>query len=96
MTITLDQLKGMNLQVGEPIELEFNTSISAKGEKEPENKNYTRLGYFVKITKEKFKDDGMDASRLWMTQEQGSPYPEYEKGFYMHYIEKVRRLKYAD
>ena len=95
MTITLDQLKGMNLQVGEPIELEINSKISASGLiKLKGNKPWKELGYFEEINEDEkypsikyFQNTG----NYWNTNE-----PTEIKSQMVIGLEKVRRLKYAD
>jgi hypothetical protein len=49
MAKTLEEIKGMNLQVGTPIEVEINTSISEKLEKLSDNTTYKELGYYQGI-----------------------------------------------
>jgi hypothetical protein len=49
MTMTLEKIKGMNLQIGDRIELTLNTSISSRLEKNPNNEIYSEIGYFQNI-----------------------------------------------
>jgi hypothetical protein len=61
MTITLDQLKGMNLQVGEPIEINYIDDTSKLGYYE--GLKNSRLTWFSKKQRSKFppNSDSVDA-----------------------------------
>ena len=50
MAITLEQIKGMDILVGTPIELIINSSISSETlEPNPDNKTFKELGYFKRL-----------------------------------------------
>ena len=51
MTITLEQIQGMNIPVGTPIELTLKTRIKVKGSNPQEKATYQELGYFMGVDK---------------------------------------------
>lgn len=46
MTKTLEEIKGMNIAVGAPIELTLNSDLSPEGIKNLDNKTYNAIGYY--------------------------------------------------
>lgn len=50
MTKTLEEIKGMNIPVGAPIEVTINTSLAVDLTKMPNNKTYKELGYYQGIS----------------------------------------------
>jgi len=87
MTITIEQIKGMNLQIGERIELAINT---------PKDKTWTSLGYFQGLIKEgslnvvEYYPD--DLSGIFNETEKSSR----KKRQMLTALKEVKRLKYAD
>ncbi|VVB83310.1 Uncharacterised protein [uncultured archaeon] len=84
MVMTLDQIKGMNLKAGDPIELTINSSTSE------ECVRYVDMVYFYEIkeetliyysSKEILKGNSQEGSR--------SGYPIWKIG-------EIRKLEYAD
>jgi len=83
MTITLDQLKGMNLQVGEPIEMTIDDS---------EIGPFNEMVYFKGIQESKSSNE-----LVWMSLYGNRIANEMNQAkTSLNIIEKVRRLKYAD
>ena len=99
MTITLDQLKGMNLQVGDMIELTLNNSISENGEKNPDNKQFNLLGYFQRMY-QSCGYDGIECSIANISEGKDILNPNHLYGStyknLLPEVEKLRKLKYTD
>jgi hypothetical protein len=87
MTITIEQIKGMNLQVGEMIELEIIA---------PHEKTWTSLGYFQGLIKEgslnvvEYYPDNL--SQILSKEEADSR----RRRQMLTALKGIRRLKYAE
>ena len=81
MTITLEQIQGMNLQLGEIIEMTIKPIF--------DEERFKELGYF-----QGYEDDWMIR---YSSCKNSNPVPNnFINTTHIKQIEKVRRLKYAD
>ena len=96
MTMTLEKIKEMNLQVGTPIEVEVNSQMSLGLVKGPDNKIYRELGYY-KSTTEMLDDDNLQVPVLCYDGATGSrknPEEPMKRAIEISSIENIKVLQY--
>ena len=93
MTKTLEEIKGMNLSVGTPIELTINSSVHIDGRKGKDNKISKEMGYFKRFIK-RTDTEGNDVSNLIYDKTNGG-YTDDESSYLICLIEEIRILQYS-
>jgi hypothetical protein len=94
MAKTLDELKEMNLQVGESIELEINSQISIPGVARFKSEgSWKELGYFQGLTEDKNPqiEYSWNTGNNWNSDE-----PTEIRRQEVSRLENVRRLQYVE